>query len=59
MKTIVYLENGAIEQTARADEWVQKGVARYATKEERESYECLFSQDDERIISFHPRYDHR
>ena len=34
MKTIVYFENGGVEATTRADEFVAAGRARYATPEE-------------------------
>ncbi len=49
MKTIVYLADGSIEATARADDVVASGVARYATPEEIRSYERAFARDDARI----------
>lgn len=53
MKTIIYLEDGAIEsvQTERANWLIEKGIARATTKDETYSYERLFEEDDQRIIS--------
>ena len=46
MKTIVY-PDGSIESTVRADEYVSRGLARYATAREIRGYERNFEQSDE------------
>lgn len=51
MKTIVYFEDGSIEATTRADELVKRGIARFATQSEKDSYERNFFEDDQRIAS--------
>ncbi len=55
MKTIVYLADGSIEQTANADAIVARGEARYATEAERISYERQFEEDDARIAAAEER----
>lgn len=45
MKTIVYLD-GSIESTMRADEYVGKGRARFATAKEAADYGRAFERDD-------------
>ena len=50
MKVIVYLADGSVEATARADEFVARGIARYATPAEVASYESVFARDDARIV---------
>lgn len=49
MKTIVYLADGSMESTMRADEHVANGIARYATASEVASYERGFAEDDARM----------
>lgn len=51
MRCIVYLGDGAIEETANAYILVSRGVARFATEAERQSYERGFARDDARIAS--------
>jgi hypothetical protein len=51
MKTIVYIEDGAIEATVWAEKHVAAGVARYATPEEIADYERNFARDDARIAA--------
>lgn len=46
MKTIVYLADGSVESTVRADEFVAAGKARFATAEEAADYERNFERDD-------------
>ncbi len=46
MKTIVY-PDGSIESTVRADEFVARGLARFATPKEIRGYERAFEQSDE------------
>ncbi len=48
MKVVVFLVDGSMEATARADEYVGRGIARYATPEECASYERQFAEDDTR-----------
>jgi hypothetical protein len=46
MKTIVYLADGSVEATVRADEFVTAGRARYATPQESADYERAFERAD-------------
>jgi len=48
MKALVY-QDGSIEATVRADEFVAAGKALFATKSEEASYEAAFARDDARI----------
>lgn len=50
MKTVVYFQDGSIEQTAWADEHVLHGIARFATEQEVDEYERFFGECDNRIV---------
>jgi hypothetical protein len=58
MKTIVYFEDGSIEETVYADKHVAAGIARYATPEEIASYNRLFDECDARIDWFESTREH-